>query len=294
MTKNRRHVDPIDDFVHEVALLRQRILDLERNTHRHGSGGSGSIAVGTIASFGVVTLPAGWEPCDGSAISRTDYADLFAVIGTTYGVGDGSTTFNLPNFGGRFPVGYDSGEPLWDAVGDTGGSRDAYVVSHTHTMGTHIHTMPTHTHTINHNHPAADSGSQSASHTHTTSVDHDHASVTSGSDSHNHGLRSSTSIGTGAFNKTNTAAGTLFTNDTHSHSVDLPNYNVSNRTSTSQSASHTHSVNLPSFTGTSGSTDPGDTNATDPGDTNSTGSSATDGRLPPYIATRFMIYAATA
>lgn len=52
--------------------------------------------VGIIAPFGGSTAPAGWLVCDGSAISRTTYADLFAVIGTTYGPGDGSTTFNLP------------------------------------------------------------------------------------------------------------------------------------------------------------------------------------------------------
>ena len=47
------------------------------------------------------TIPSGWLLCDGSAVSRTTYAELFAAIGTTYGVGDGTTTFNLPNFIGR-------------------------------------------------------------------------------------------------------------------------------------------------------------------------------------------------
>lgn len=55
-----------------------------------------------IAYAGNNTLPEGYLLCDGSAVSRTDYADLFAVIGTTYGTGDGSTTFNLPNLVGRF------------------------------------------------------------------------------------------------------------------------------------------------------------------------------------------------
>ena len=56
------------------------------------------IKAGTIQAFGGSTAPDGWLFCDGSAISRTLYADLFAVIGTTYGSGDGTTTFNLPNF----------------------------------------------------------------------------------------------------------------------------------------------------------------------------------------------------
>ena len=51
------------------------------------------------------TIPAGWLLCDGSAVSRTDYAKLFSAIGTTWGAGDGSTTFNLPNSIGRFAEG---------------------------------------------------------------------------------------------------------------------------------------------------------------------------------------------
>lgn len=58
---------------------------------------SDSVPIGTIFAFGANEHPIGYLPCDGTAVSRTVYADLFAVIGTTYGAGDGSTTFNLPN-----------------------------------------------------------------------------------------------------------------------------------------------------------------------------------------------------
>lgn len=58
--------------------------------------------VGAVVAFAGSTSPAGWLLCDGSAVSRTDYAALFAVIGTTYGSGDGSTTFNLPNLVDKF------------------------------------------------------------------------------------------------------------------------------------------------------------------------------------------------
>lgn len=61
--------------------------------------------VGFIEMYGGSSAPDGWLMCDGSAISRTTYADLFAVIGVAYGVGDGSTTFNLPDFRGIFPKG---------------------------------------------------------------------------------------------------------------------------------------------------------------------------------------------
>ena len=57
-----------------------------------------SVPTGTVVPFAGATAPDGFLICDGSAISRTRYADLFAVIGTTYGTGDGNSTFNLPNY----------------------------------------------------------------------------------------------------------------------------------------------------------------------------------------------------
>jgi microcystin-dependent protein len=61
--------------------------------------------VGLLAPFAGASAPSGWLLCDGSAVSRTTYAPLFAVIGTTYGAGDGSTTFNLPDMRAASPVG---------------------------------------------------------------------------------------------------------------------------------------------------------------------------------------------
>jgi microcystin-dependent protein len=63
--------------------------------------------VGTIKPWGKTTAPAGYLLCDGSAVSRTTYADLFAVLSTTYGSGDGSATFNVPQLQGKTPQGYD-------------------------------------------------------------------------------------------------------------------------------------------------------------------------------------------
>lgn len=60
---------------------------------------------GCVAAFASTTSPLGWLNCDGSAVSRTTYSNLFAVIGTTYGAGDGSTTFNLPNLIDKFVQG---------------------------------------------------------------------------------------------------------------------------------------------------------------------------------------------
>jgi microcystin-dependent protein len=63
--------------------------------------------VGAIKPWGKTTAPVGYVLCDGTAISRTTYAELFTVIGTTYGAGDTSTTFNVPNLQGKTPQGYD-------------------------------------------------------------------------------------------------------------------------------------------------------------------------------------------
>lgn len=70
-------------------------------------GGTGNAATpsGTIAAFGGGTAPGGWFPCDGSAQSRSVYANLFAAIGTNWGNGDGTGTFNLPDLRNRFIVG---------------------------------------------------------------------------------------------------------------------------------------------------------------------------------------------
>ena len=63
--------------------------------------------VGAIKPWTKSTAPDGYLLCDGSAVSRTTYADLFAVTGTTYGAGDSSTTFNVPNLQGKMPQGFD-------------------------------------------------------------------------------------------------------------------------------------------------------------------------------------------
>jgi microcystin-dependent protein len=98
------------------------------------------------------SLPEGWLICNGDAISRTTYSTLYSVIGTTYGSGDGSTTFNIPNLKGRVPVGYDSSQSEFDSRGDVGGEK-------THTLSSDE--MPSHTHVQDahsHNFSGATSG----------------------------------------------------------------------------------------------------------------------------------------
>lgn len=97
-----------------------------------------SVPTGVVTPFAGSTAPAGYLLCDGSAVSRTTYADLFAVIGTTYGAGNGSTTFAVPDLRSRFIAGRGTG--TWsDTLAETGGTKDAVVVSHTHTTPSHSH-----------------------------------------------------------------------------------------------------------------------------------------------------------
>lgn len=106
------------------------------------SGGSitgDTLPIGSITAYGKETAPANWLICDGSAVSRSAYADLFAVIGTKYGEGDGSTTFNLPNLKGRVPVGLDSDDTDFNTIGKTGGEKNVVLT---------IDTMPSHGHII--------------------------------------------------------------------------------------------------------------------------------------------------
>lgn len=95
------------------------------------------LPAGTIVQWPTATAPSNWVICDGSALSRTTYASLFAAIGTTYGVGDGSTTFNVPNLKGRVAVGLDGSQTEFDTLGETGGAK-------THTLTTSE--MPVHSH----------------------------------------------------------------------------------------------------------------------------------------------------
>jgi len=94
--------------------------------------------VGEITLWGTSTAPTGWLIADGSTVSRSTYSALFAVLGTTYGAGDGSTTFGIPNLKGKVPVGRDSSDVAFDTIGETGGSKTSALTSSN---------LPTHSHT---------------------------------------------------------------------------------------------------------------------------------------------------
>jgi microcystin-dependent protein len=99
------------------------------------------VPTGGMMMWGTASAPFGYLLCNGAAVSRSTYSALFAILGTAYGSGDGSTTFNVPDFRDRFPVG--AGTTY--SANSTGGSANATLVSHTHTATS---TDAGHTHNI--------------------------------------------------------------------------------------------------------------------------------------------------
>lgn len=88
------------------------------------AAGGGGVPEGAVIPYAGAAAPSGWLLCDGSAVSRATYAALFAAIGTTYGAGDGTTTFNLPDLRGRMAVGKGSNASVND-LGDSEGAAEA-------------------------------------------------------------------------------------------------------------------------------------------------------------------------
>ncbi len=196
---------------------------------------AGPITVHADASTATPTSnqpPLGWLWCAGQAVSRTTYSALFAAIGTTYGSGDGSQTFNVPDFRGRMPIGLDNmgGSDagrigLANTLGTTGGTN-TITTSH----------MPAHTH---------DLGSHSHSFSATTSTDGSHTHTDSG---HTHGFTAwqngTTNFATGAGfpadstgSTTGTGYASLSTTGSHNHTVSGTTGNAAGNTGSSGSGS---------------------------------------------------------
>jgi microcystin-dependent protein len=99
---------------------------------------------GTITMYGAASAPAGWLLCDGSPVSRTTYASLFALIGIAYGAGDGSTTFNVPDLRGRVPAGFAASGGHADV--SSLGNADTTTLANRRPKHTHTLTDPGHSH----------------------------------------------------------------------------------------------------------------------------------------------------
>lgn len=133
-------MDKIDFINAQVPALNDENLNkmqdnIERAINAQVSGDT--LPIGTVLPYTNETAPENWLVCDGSELDRTEYNHLFAIIGTTFGEGDGSTTFNLPNLKGRTIVGLDADDADFNTIGKTIGEK-------THTLT--VAEMPEHTH----------------------------------------------------------------------------------------------------------------------------------------------------
>lgn len=106
----------------------------------------GTAPVGTVTAYAGAVAPVGWLLCDGTAVGRSAYAGLFGVVGSTYGAGDGSTTFNLPNLKGRAPFGRDAAQLVFDTLGEAGGEVEHLLTAAESGIRNHSHVQWYHTH----------------------------------------------------------------------------------------------------------------------------------------------------
>jgi len=260
---------------------------------------------GLIKMYGGSSAPRGHLMCDGTAVSRTTYADLFAVIGTNYGVGDGSTTFNLPDYRQRFPLGK-AVSGTGNTLGATGGAIDHShsVPKHYHGMGTgsdlNITSSGTHTTTIDiaHGHTASASSNTTGI---TAGTDYTNLTLSDAGHTHNYGLktggtgtstsRAATGANSGGTNETfatnsgtsgvtlnngNHAHGVNISDSGHGHTITVDALGATNKTDTS--GVHTHATG--NFAGRIGIVTGGvDGNADMTSGTNN----------PPYLVSNFVI-----
>lgn len=212
---------------------------------------------GSVISYAGSAAPQGWLLCDGSAVSRESYADLFAVLGTSYGVGDSSVTFNLPDFQGNVPVGRKAADGDFDNLGKTGGAK-------THQLTTAE--LPAHVHSV---HPPSTGTSSGGSHSHTVDPPSTNSS-TNGNHAHSYwdqgnypgpNLQHSSS---GNF-WNNEQEETTSTNGNHSHTVDIGQFN------SGITGSHSHTLDIAEF------------------DSGSAGSGQAHSILQPYQVINFII-----
>jgi microcystin-dependent protein len=183
------HRDGSKPFTGEVSMGSFKITNVASGSAANDAATVGQLAgtlpTGFMVMYAAAVSPSvSWIVCDGAAISRSSYSDLFAVIGISFGVGDGATTFNVPNLQNRFPYG--------GTVGTAGGSNDAVTIAHDHTFSGSTNS-DSHSHSeiskVSESIIEAAPGTGGVSEIVASSVD---LSLTTGSDSHSHSVSGTT------------------------------------------------------------------------------------------------------
>lgn len=223
---------------------------------------------GSIMQYAGTAAPTGWILCDGSAVSTTTYAALYAVIGTAFNTSGGQSapsagTFRVPLLTGRVPVGRDASNAAFDVLGETGGSSTS-VAPHTHTDGTLATASAAANITLNggsHSHTGSTNGGEGA-HNHTINT-----SSTPNTTAHQHSISDRLPLGA----STQSALQNTFTTNNdfsaHTHGFTTADAGTGH---TLTDANHSHDVT---------------------GSTGAASAEATNGNLQPYIVVNYIIKA---
>lgn len=201
----------------EVGYLSGVTSNVQSQINSLSSGAASGGVTGTIMAYlGTDSqIPAGWLLCNGQTVSRTVYADLYALIGNRYGSGDGSTTFHLPNFQSQFARGAANAAALLSAPG--GSNTHTHTSSYTDSQGGHTHTT-TATGTVtggDHSHTVSGiSGETSSAGEHT----HAYSGTVDATGSGQRDVASGT-LGAATYAHRHTYSGTTVAEGTHTHSL---------------------------------------------------------------------------
>ncbi len=228
----------------EIILLKKKL-----------KGGSALTPSGIINMFGGVTAPDGWLLCNGDAVSRENFASLFEAIGTAYGTGDGSTTFNVPDLELKFARGAGSGSAVGEAT----------------TTNTHGHTVESgnhaHTHGISHTHGSGNYGGNTGN-----SGNHSHSTNTNATGSGNT-LGVSANVNRGAGNLITPGSGHVHDRGNHNHTINEGG-----------SGDHSHNSNVGGNSGGSSNSNTGSAS-----DTSHSHNSTTTAHIPAYVSVNYII-----